>query len=93
MLRSLAPVLTPHGVLRLEPAEDEFPLDADVANRLIESFAHDWGRGLLQLGAGEAGSRLPPALAFWRAFAMRFVSALCTLAEAAATISLTEPRT
>ena len=91
MLRSLAPVLTPHGVLRLEPAEDEFPLDADVANRLIESFAHDWGRGLLQLGAGEAGSRLPPALAFWRAFAMRFVSALCTQAEAAATAPETLP--
>jgi hypothetical protein len=85
MLRALAPVLAPHGVPRLESAVDEFPLDADVANRLIESFAHHWGRGLLQLGAGEAGSRLPPALPFWRAFAMRFPSALCTLTEAAAT--------
>ena len=35
------------------------------------------GHGLLQLGAGEAGSHLPPALGFWRAFAVQFVTALC----------------
>jgi hypothetical protein len=38
----------------------------------------------LQLGVGEAGSRLPPAFALWRAFAMRFAAALCAHGEAAA---------
>ena len=77
MSRSLVPVLSPHGVLRLERSDDEFPLDEAVADRLEKHFARDCGHGLLQLGAGEAGSHLPPALAFWRAFAMRFVAALC----------------
>ncbi|MEK4031797.1 DEAD/DEAH box helicase [Methylocystis sp. IM3] len=41
------------------------------------------GHGLLQLGIGEVGTHLPPALAFWRAFAMRFVAALCGRQEPA----------
>ncbi|MGD1036594.1 MAG: DEAD/DEAH box helicase [Roseiarcus sp.] len=82
MPRSLAPVLTPHGVLRLENQDTDFSLDEAVARRLEQRFARDCGHGLLQLGAGEAGSRLPPALAFWRVFAMRFVTALCGRDEA-----------
>jgi hypothetical protein len=38
----------------------------------------------LQLGLSEAGTLLPPALAFWRSFTMRFVAALCSRAEAIA---------
>jgi hypothetical protein len=82
MSRSLAPVLSPHGVLRLEPVDNEFPLDEAVADRLEKHFARDSGHGLLQLGVGEAGSNLSPALAWWRAFAMRFVAALCTRDDA-----------
>ena len=63
MPRSLTPLLTPHGVLRLEALDADFPLDGAVADRLEEVFARGAGNGLLQLGAGEAGSRLPPALA------------------------------
>jgi len=74
---SLAPVLSPHGVLRLERSDDEFPLDEAVADRLEEHFARDCGHGLLQLGISEAGSALPPALAWWRDFAMRFMAVLC----------------
>jgi hypothetical protein len=66
MPHSLAPVLTPHGALYLENLDADFALDAVVADRLAEHFARDGGHGLLQLGAGEAGSRVPPALAFWR---------------------------
>jgi SNF2-related domain/SNF2 Helicase protein/Helicase conserved C-terminal domain len=80
--RSLVPVLSPRGVLRLEPVDNEFPLDEAVADRLEKRFARDSGHGLLQLGVGEAGSNLSPALAWWRAFAMRFVAALCTRDDA-----------
>src|ERR1700720_2812970 len=82
MSRWLVPVLSPHGVLRLEPVDNEFPLDEAVADRLEKHFARDSGHGLLQLGVGEAGSNLSPALAWWRAFAMRFVAALCTRDDA-----------
>jgi superfamily II DNA or RNA helicase len=77
MPHSLAPVLTPHGALCLENLDADFALDAAVADRLAAGFARDCGHGLLQLGAGEAGSRVSPALAFWRAFGMRFVAKLC----------------
>ena len=76
MPRSLACLLTPHGALRLEAAEDDTALDASVADRLEAAFRKGDGHGLLQLGLAEAGSRLPPDLAFWRAFAMRFVAAV-----------------
>ena len=74
-------LLTPHGALRLEAAEDDTAFDAIVAERLEAAFRKGDGHGLLQLGLAEAGSRLPPDLAFWRAFAMRFVAAVCTAGE------------
>jgi len=37
----------------------------------------------LQLGAEQAASLLPPSLAWWRDFAMRFVADLCALGETA----------
>ena len=33
---------------------------------------------MLQLGAGEVGTALPPAFGFWREFGARYVTALCT---------------
>src|SRR5271165_6817594 len=84
MPRSLACLLTPHGALRLEVVEDDAALDASVAERLEAAFRRGDGHGLLQLGLAEAGSRLPPDLAFWRAFAMRFVAAACAAGENAA---------
>jgi hypothetical protein len=91
MPSSLAPVLTPHGLLRLEAVDDDFPLDDAVAKRLAERFARGGGHGLLQLGIGEAGSHLPPTLAFWRDFAMRFVAALCGCQEAADQATIPAP--
>ena len=90
MSHSLAPVLTPHGVLRLEILDADFAVDEAVANRLEKHFARDSGHGLLQLGAGEAESHVPPALAFWRGFAMRFVATLCARDEPASAGKLEE---
>ena len=82
MPRSLTSVLTPHGALRLEVCESEAPIEEAVAERLEERFARGPGHGLLQLGLSEAGTLLPPALAFSRSFAMCFVAALGSRTEA-----------
>ncbi len=74
----LVPVLTPHGHLFLAEEEDATALDAAVAPRLLESFARGAGHGLLQLGAGEVGTALPTVFSYWREFAARYVTALCT---------------
>ena len=82
MPRSLIPVMTPHGSLRLDQANDDFVLESGLADRLEKSFERGSGHGLLHLGAGEAGSVLPPSLAWWRDFAMRFIAELCALGDA-----------
>ncbi len=79
MRQSLSLVLTPHGALHLEEQDTDVAVDAAVAQRIAAAFARDGGHGLLQLGAGEADSHLPPVLAFWRGFAMCFVAGLCAL--------------
>src|ERR1035438_9649753 len=74
----LVPVLTPHGHLSLAREADAVALDEEVARRLEESFARGAGHGLLQLGAGEVGTALPAVFSYWREFAARYVTALCT---------------
>src|SRR3982751_2155428 len=64
--------LTPRGHLLLEEANDASALDGTVAARLARAFARGSGYGLLQLGAGEIGRSLPPALNWWRDFAGRY---------------------
>lgn len=56
-------------------------LPAALNDRLAAAFAVGAGHGLLQLGASEVGSVLPPALAWWREFAARYVTALCATPE------------
>src|SRR5207249_11622329 len=51
--------------------------------RIEEAFARGSGHGLLQLGAGEVGTLLPPVLGYWREFAARFVTAVCLLPDSA----------
>src|SRR6266571_612961 len=75
--------ITPQGRLGLEPGDTAPPLDQDVAARLESAFARGPGHGLLQLGAGEVGSALPPVLSFWRDLGARYVTALCKLPDAA----------
>jgi superfamily II DNA or RNA helicase len=72
-----APLLTPHGCLLLSPNSEAESLPAAPARRLTDAFALGSGHGLLQLGAAEVGSILPPAWAWWRDFAARYVAALC----------------
>src|SRR5207302_1310134 len=54
-----------------------------------QSFDRGHGHGLLQLGAGEVGTPLPAVFGYWRDFASRYVTALCTLPaiENSATVS------
>ena len=80
---SLAPILTPHGRLALSLVEEGPALDAGVARRLEAAFARGSGHGLFQLGAGEVGAALPPVFSYWRELGTRYVTALCTLTDAA----------
>jgi len=62
----LAPVLTPHGRLLLAQVEDAPPLSLDLAERLQEAFTRGHGHGLLQLGAAEVQTAMPPVFLYWR---------------------------
>src|SRR5260370_10176881 len=74
---SLGLIRTPHGHLSLVQEDDAPVLDPDLAQRLRHSFARGSGHGLLQLGAGEVGTLLPPHFSYWRDFGARYVTALC----------------
>jgi superfamily II DNA or RNA helicase len=69
--------LTPQGHLIAEQQDDAPDLDARVQLRLTEAFAQGSGPGLVRLGAGEVGQALPPVFVWWRAFATRYVGAVC----------------
>ncbi|MFO1294204.1 MAG: DEAD/DEAH box helicase [Rubrivivax sp.] len=75
--------LTPQGQLRLAADAEAPALAPALAERLAAAFEHDAGRGLLALGAREVASALPPGLAWWRDFAVRYISALCATPEGA----------
>ncbi|MGP8245286.1 MAG: DEAD/DEAH box helicase [Bryobacteraceae bacterium] len=70
--------LTPHGHLALMEDPDAPILDPILAERLRRAFERGSGHGLLQLGAAEAGSALPPVFSYWREFGAGYVTALCT---------------
>ena len=74
----LAPALTPHGHLILTQSDDAAPLAHDLTLRLQHAFARGSGHGLLQLGADEVGTVLPPELHYWRDIGARYVTAVCT---------------
>ena len=77
----LQPLLTPQGHLRLAADADAAPLPLALNERLAVAFAAGAGHGLLQLGAAEVGTALPPSFAWWRDFAARYVTALCATPE------------
>jgi non-specific serine/threonine protein kinase len=79
---TLTLALTPHGRLLLVRGDEAPALDAATAARLTAAFARGSGHGLLQLGAGEVATPLPPALSWWRDVASRYVSTLCARADA-----------
>lgn len=74
--------LSPRGRLSLVTADpDQPPMEPAVAGRLRRAFEDDGVEGLFHLGAVEVATPFPAALAFWRDFARRFVTALCRVAD------------
>ena len=73
--------LTPQGHLIAEDQDDAPELDTTAQARLAEAFAQGSGYGLMWLGAGEVGHALPPVFVWWRAFAARYVGAVCLSAS------------
>jgi superfamily II DNA or RNA helicase len=73
----LTPALTPHGLLHLVTTDDVAPLPAVLHDMLTTAFQPGAGHGLLHLGSAEVASALPPAWAWWRDFAVRYVTLLC----------------
>ncbi len=78
---ALSPVLTPHGRLLLAESDDAPALPPELSQRLQEAFERGSGHGLLQLGAGEVGTVLPPVFGYWRDLGARYVTAVCTLPD------------
>ncbi len=81
MTPSRSPVLTPQGHLVLAPTADAAPLPSDLSGRLKSAFERGVGHGLLELGLREVGTALPADFAYWRDFAARYVTGLCTSAH------------
>src|ERR1700730_16205881 len=75
------PVLTPHGHLMLAPTDEARSLPGNLRGRLEDAFERGAGHGLLELGIREVGTALPADFAYWRDFAGRYVTTLCTAAE------------
>lgn len=77
----LVPALSPHGVLSLKPSNEATAWDPARSARVLRAFERGAGHGLLCLGADEVGTSLPPGLAYWREFGVRYVTALCALPD------------
>ena len=70
--------LTPRGQLLFTVVEDALHPSAALSRSLESAFARGSGHGLLELGAAEVGTALPGDFSYWREFAARFVTTICT---------------
>jgi non-specific serine/threonine protein kinase len=71
-------ILTPHGLLLVENALPPSPwMEIEAGRRVAAAFAESAARGLLHLGTRELNAALPPAGAWWRELARRFLTQLC----------------
>jgi hypothetical protein len=70
--------LTPRGHVLLTVADDAVQPSAGLSPRLERAFARGSGHGLFELGAGEVGTALPADFSYWRDFAARLVTTICT---------------
>ena len=71
-------ILTPHGLLLVENAPPPSPWqEVEIGRRLAAAFGESAARGLLHLGTRELNAVLPPAGAWWRELARRFLTQLC----------------
>jgi non-specific serine/threonine protein kinase len=76
-----SPQLTPRGhILAVAEAEAAL-LDDALVEPLTEAFVQGSGAGLLYLGTTTTGRALPPAWAWWRDFAARYVAGVCANGE------------
>ena len=65
----------------LAPVDEAPELPGDLSDRLEFAFQRGAGYGLLELGIREVGTALPADFAYWRDFAARYVTTLCTSVE------------
>ena len=79
----LIPVLLPSGQLHLRDDLAAPPLADGAAQRLRAAFAGGSAHLLLTLGAAEVATALPVDWAFWRDFAVRYLTALRHLPDLA----------
>jgi superfamily II DNA or RNA helicase len=79
---SIALSISPHGRLLVLDATSEPTLaDGSWCERVLRTFSESQANGLLELGARELASRLPPEFAWARDFACRYLTALCHAPE------------
>ena len=74
--------LTPAGRLSCLPDPEAPSLPVGIAEEVVAAFAVDAGHGLLQLGSAYVAMALPPVWAYWRDFAVRYLTALCIAPDA-----------
>jgi hypothetical protein len=65
----------------LAPTDEPRILSDNLRDRLDSAFERGAGHGLLELGIREVGTALPANFAYWRDFAGRYVTSLCTSAQ------------
>ncbi|HWF85457.1 MAG TPA: DEAD/DEAH box helicase [Vicinamibacterales bacterium] len=70
--------LTPRGHLLFTVAADVLQPSGAISRELEDAFARGSGHGLLELGAAEVGTTLPADFSYWRDFAARLVTTICT---------------
>jgi non-specific serine/threonine protein kinase len=71
--------LTPRGHLLFTGTNDAQHAAAAGLSRTLEgAFARGSGHGLLELGASEVGTALPADFSYWRDFAARLITTVCT---------------
>ena len=76
LVASLA--LTPRGHLLFTAEDGPVQPPPERLRRLESAFSRGSDHGLLELGAAEVGTVLPADVSYWRDFAARLVTAVCT---------------
>jgi superfamily II DNA or RNA helicase len=75
-------LLTPHGLLLIESAAPPSPWpDLQTSQQVAAALAESPARGLLHLATRELNASLPPAAAWWREVARRYLTQLCHLPD------------
>ncbi|MFN9790026.1 MAG: hypothetical protein ACK53X_02930, partial [Holosporales bacterium] len=89
---AFVPIVTPHGHVLLERAENAAPFEAVVAERLEAAFTKGCGHGLLHLATTEMATILPPPFGWWRELGTRYVTALRAMPDSEITLVSTPTR-